>query len=938
MRFVTNCSHLTMLAALLHSLTGSSPAAFTPFKTECLHGGQEPRAISVDVTGVQDLYLHVTYGGDDYDSDQAIWGDPALVGTDGTTVKLVTMRPDAAQVGWGELFVDRNQHGQPLNICGRTYASGFWAHAPSLLHFKLNGRYARFTAEVGIDKGAGSRGSAEFIITDRAPQMPERAAYMRRPRPKQPVVSRAPKLPRRFTEDAAKVLRDQGIDELVFVRRFTLTANHVYTEYVNSKWAPGGGLAVLDLKTGEVRDVVPEFSKGVVNRFDLSYDAKTVVFDYKSAAGKGYRIYEVGVDGRGLRQLTFPEKDEADLVKRYGSGGYHHGTDDLHPCYLPDGGIVFSSTRCRAGILCNGGDVYTTKVLYRMDADGENMRRLSHNTVSEASPVVMHDGRIIYHRWEYNDKGAGAVKCLWAMRPDGTASQEIYGNMITDPQSMIYARPIPGTSDKVVFLGTTHWGPNNAMGTVIVLDMNKDMRSREAMTFVTKDVDARTHDGFHFLVDGKWIHDKTGLPGRLFKDPYPISEHLFVVAHKPKGYAWDDPTAYGLYVLDGDGRETLLYHDGEMSCWHPYPLRYRPKPPSPQTPIQPELAEKKLAHCVVTDVYEGLDGVAHGVVKYIRILEQTPRPWAARNTWKGDRQGMAHSALGYGILGMKAQHGIVPVESDGSASFYVPADRNIYFQVLDENYMAIQTERTYVNYMPGETRSCIGCHERANQVASASEATLALQREPSTPGPQPGDAAGGKLFDYERWVQPVWNNHCVLCHNEHEKSPKAMDLIGKQTTLYCNSYENLMGKETDKTKRSAFNLVGVQVDENSVRAYVEHTPPYYFGAHSSLLGLMLVPIEPKSGHFAGEDGAKLVEKVTKMRQVHKAVTMFMTKEEIIRVVNWLDVSCQYYGSYWGMKNLQYKDSPYFRPELTFEEGIGAEWPKALKPLYDPPAK
>jgi len=374
-----------------------------------------------------------------------------------------------------------------------------------------------------------------------------------------------------------------------------------------------------------------------------------------------------------------------------------------------------------------------------------------------------------------------------------------------------------------------------------------------------------------------------------------------------------------------------------MSCWHPYPLRYRPTPPVLRTPTSAELAEKQLAHCVVTDVYEGLDGVERGAVKYIRILEQTPRPWTARNRWKGDKQNMAHSTIGYGLLGMKAQHGIVPVEADGSANFYVPAKRNIYFQALDENFMAIQTERTYVNYMPGETRSCIGCHERADQVAAASQSTQALAREPSMPGPQPGDKIAGRLFDYERWIQPIWDKHCILCHNEHEKSPAALDLTGKKTTLYCNSYENLMGRETDKTKRSKFNMIGTQVDENSVRAYVEETPPYFFGAHSSLLGLMFVPIEPLSPSFAGDANTNLVAKVKKMRTVHKSVTMFMRKEEVIPILNWLDVSCQYYGSYWGMKNLQHKESPGFRPAVTFEEGIGTAWPEALKPVYDPEA-
>ncbi len=97
-----------------------------------------------------------------------------------------------------------------------------------------------------------------------------------------------------------------------------------------------------------------------------------MVFAWKRSAEEGYRIYEVNVDGTGLRQLTFPP-DESGLVDKY-RAIYHHGTDDMQPCYLPDGGICFISTRCQYGILCDAPDNFTTTVLYRMDADGGKLR------------------------------------------------------------------------------------------------------------------------------------------------------------------------------------------------------------------------------------------------------------------------------------------------------------------------------------------------------------------------------------------------------------------------------------------------------------------------------------------------------------------------------------------------------------------------------------
>ena len=74
----------------------------------------------------------------------------------------------------------------------------------------------------------------------------------------------------------------------------------------------------------------------------------------------------------------------------------------------------------------------------------------------------------------------------------------------------------------------------------------------------------------------------------------------------------------------------------------------------------------------------------------------------------------------YTHLSVKVLHGVVPVGDDGSACFTVPADRNIFFQALDGDFMEVQRMRTFVNFQPGERRSCVGCHERAQPGAAES--------------------------------------------------------------------------------------------------------------------------------------------------------------------------------------------------------------------------
>jgi len=519
-----------------------------------------------------------------------------------------------------------------------------------------------------------------------------------------------------------------GADKLLFVKRYTYHSSHFYTDFIDGVGNFGGNLCVLDLRTGKVTDLVPEMKKGIFGRFDLHFSAKRIVFDWKKAPREGFRLFEIDIDpttglrtDTKVRQLTFPPDDEQARIKKYDNsflGGtgrmYYHQTDDMHPCYLPDGGIIFTSTRCEFGTLCDAPDILSTAVIHRIDGDGKNMQMLTNSPVSEFSPSMLADGRIIYTRWEYVDKGQLGVKCLWAMRPDGTGTVEVYGNDIQFPPTMLHGRQIPGHSDMYVMLGTPHY-PQSGIGTVIRLDMTRNIRTREPMTYITPHVDVRQEPGWNHLVNGKWVRHTNG---PLYMDPYPLSKELYLVSHNPDK-PWKDMRAYGLYTIREGGAHALIYKDQEFSCWQPYPLKTRKAPPVLPSTRDEKLAKRNLALCMVQDVYHGMEGVKRGEVRYLRIMEQVR------------------------TLAVKVMRGVVPVYEDGSAHFYVPADKNTYFQALDENYMEIQRERTYVNYRPGERRSCVGCHETPNDsLPKRARTTIAQRKAPSVPpaGRQDGRA------------------------------------------------------------------------------------------------------------------------------------------------------------------------------------------------------
>jgi len=653
-----------------------------------------------------------------------------------------------------------------------------------------------------------------------------------------------------------------AFDKLLFVRRQTYTSSHIYTDHFDGSTRFGGNLCLLSPvgPDGKVAELVPALAGGLFGRFDLSPDARRIVFSYKKQ-GKGYRIYEVGADGSGLRQVSPDGADEPEMIRAYG-----HGYDDLDPCYLPDGRIMFASTRAKRAVLCH--NAFTTTCLHVMNADGTGMRPVSGNTANEFTPVAAADGRVIYTRWEYVDKGCGDVQSLWTVNPDGSRSAHLYKNNVSRPATLIDCRDIPG-SHRFVAVGAPHMPL--AVGPVILIDTHVTQLGPEAMTNLTPEIRYPGHAGYPTADKG------------FYKEPWPLSEKLFLAAYSPER----DPSApagYGLYLLDGAGNRELIYKDAEMSCFEPVPLRPRRSPPQIPPAANPD-GLKGGATLVMIDVYQGLTGIERGRVKFLRVMEDLPKPWDAswRSPGQGDSMGLQNPAVSLkGHFAIKKVWGVVPVEEDGSACFTVPAGKNLYFQALDAEYMELQRMRTLVNMMPGEHRSCIGCHE-PRTMAPTPRRVLALLGPPRPPAPQPGET-GPRMVHYPLDVQPVLDKHCVGCHGGAE--PKGtLDLSGEPTTLFSRSYENLINRKL---------INNIDVDPRD--AYIPAEPPLRFGSHRSTM----------------------IERIRK-----GPCEVKLSQPEFVRLVTWIDANAPFYGIYEGKKNLRWKSDPDFRPNPPESIAAGA---------------
>jgi|GEM_PF-891049 len=664
-----------------------------------------------------------------------------------------------------------------------------------------------------------------------------------------------------------------NFDKLLFIKRSSAGYGHTYADQHSGKM--GGNLCVLSPVSpeGKATPLVPELDGGLFDRFDLSYDAKKLVFGYrppnrddeKGKPGRGhrripesYRIYEIDLNPEtglmvsgSLRQLTFGGGDEdAEAIRRNRNRVMCVGQnfDDMDPCYLPDGKIMFTSTRAMQIVFCAPGSSVTN--LYLIDADGKNLRRISNSPVNETAPSIMEDGRVIYTRWEYLDKGLGNGQSLWAIRPDGSGVDHVYKNNTIWPAAMSSARGIPGSRKIVTVSGGHHFA---AVGPVVLVDARRSRRTTDAMDCITPEVGYPPSMGYPRSRFG------------TFMDPYPFSEKFFLVSHRPS-VRRNRNARYALYVLDAWGNKAELHRDPEMSCFQALPLRARRRPTMVAKMSEAENPKTaKPAVLFVQNVYEGMKGIERGRVKYLRVMGALPWAWNHR----GISWALGHKADPH----RKKIYGVAKVHEDGSAYFTAPAGENIFFHALDENYMALQLMPTFINMMPGETRSCVGCHELRRKAPGPMRAfPEAMKYPPQALAPQPGDK-GPRMVHFATDVQPIFDKHCVGCHGG-EKPKARLDLAGVPTSKYSRGYENLIDRDLVSfadCRYGSSNFVAV--------------PPLTRGSHLSKLS------------------ARIRKDPCKAK---------ITRAEFIRTVTWIDANVPYYGTYRGKRNLQDKDDPDFR--------------------------
>jgi formylglycine-generating enzyme required for sulfatase activity len=457
-----------------------------------------------------------------------------------------------------------------------------------------------------------------------------------------------------------------------------------------------------------------------VGDVDLNFDADKMMFSSISTNNR-WQVFEVRTDGSGLRQVTKGEEDDV---------------DNYDPMYLPDGRVIFCSTSGFHGVPCVSGSDYVGN-LHLMNADGTGMRRLCFDQDNDWYPVMLPNGRVLYLRWEYTDSAHYFSRVLMSMNPDGTGQTEFYGSNSYWPNSLFYARPLPGSSTKFVGIVTGHHGVKR-MGEMVVFDASKarqeDSGAIQRIPGYGKPVKGIIKDQ---LVNDSWPK---------FLHPFPLNEKYFLAAMKPS-----EKALWGIYLVDIFDNLLLLKELPGFALMEPMPLRKTERPPVMVDKVK---LDEKYASVYIHNIYlgEGLKGVPKGSVQSLRVFQYE---YSYRNMG-------GHYVVGMeGPWDVRRIIGTVPVKDDGSAMFYIPANTPVSVQPLDAEGQALQQFRSWFVGMPGEFVSCVGCHEKQNQSSSLNIASAA-KTQPVQPTPWRGPKRG---FSFARDVQMVLDKYCVGCHD-----------------------------------------------------------------------------------------------------------------------------------------------------------------------------
>ena len=590
-----------------------------------------------------------------------------------------------------------------------------------------------------------------------------------------------------------------NFSDIIFLRRQRMVRGerHMVDQYLGFNASKSGGVYILKDAFGDSAKIVNALPGAVTGgrlkgktltdagsfiALDLDYDARRIAFAFTEAdctladkldwTGQDWSLKEVKTKSKNYHQYHWrPESTFHIFTADIDGGNLKQLTDgrynDYDPVFMPDKTIVFVSERVGGNQRC-GSRWAPTCTTHKMNDDGSDIVAISWHDTNEWHPSVDNDGMLVYSRWDYVDRDSDIAHHIWRSYPDGRDPRSYHGNYPlfreSRPWMELSIRAIPG-SHRYISVAAPHHG--ESYGSLVIIDerIPDDRATSQIRRFTPMDRFPESEDA-------------PGVPGRPhrsgrrgaehFGSPWPLDEHFALAVWDPS------QRSHGIYLIDAFGnREPLFMPDSPTGCLDPIPLRPRKRPPvipSKTTQMKKDrpgpMSDKDLAYGTVTvmNVRESEFPIPKDVkITHMRIINIFAKP---NYLLTKPMIGMAAQSLGRGVLG------IVPVEKDGSVHFRCPTGAGVYFQLLDEKGLSVHTMRSATYVHPGETLSCIGCHETKGTISGAGASgkiPIALKRPASEIA---AEAPGTFPLTFPRLVQPVIDEKCQPCHARTLADPK----------------------------------------------------------------------------------------------------------------------------------------------------------------------
>ena len=502
----------------------------------------------------------------------------------------------------------------------------------------------------------------------------------------------------------------------------------------------GDNLFRLDGAGTATPNVVPltRFTDGYVADCEVSWDAKRILFCHRGGdSDPWWHVFEMNADGTGLRQIT--------------DGPYH----DVQPNYLPDGRIVFSSSRLGARDEYHG---YLATGLTIMNPNGSDIHAIGINLGRDAEPVMLEDGRIGFSRLELF---YSRLKTEWnveAAYPDGTKNVVLYG-----PERRQF---------------WLDYSRHEGIGWTIAGLRHRTLRISQLQPFRQEQLLAITQNGLTLVGNDRYSetfipHD----PLLVVTSPFPLDTARILCAAGPKIYPRSKtnplkttpgnqiPTDLGLYLCDAKtGKLDCLYNDPKTADFEPRPLTPRTPPVTlPENPAS--RSSQYTGRIVCSSALFTQEQRVRERGRYVRIIEAQPSVTRHQTQTSNAVAWKNHTGTKARVLAT------VPLGADGSFNLEVPADRFFHCQVLDSDRQVVGNQQIWMYVRPGEVRSCIGCHEQpgTSPVTAGFPDTSRVAPIPCLPADD--------IFTYRA---KIWNKGTLSDEEEERtRTAQAINVLGR---------------------------------------------------------------------------------------------------------------------------------------------------------------